>query len=96
MAQEGAGCRLRQLYVNPDARSRRTDPALRSAKNRVLFVHDLDADPRKVSCSVGPHGDNTEYGKLLIDFLAENHSRVGETASPKGRRIGAESSPYKV
>jgi len=46
--------------------------------NWVLLVHNLDAKPHEVSFSVGLDGDNTEHGKLLINLLAEDHSRAGE------------------
>jgi maltose alpha-D-glucosyltransferase/alpha-amylase len=40
--------------------------------NAVLFVHNLDEKPREVSFAVGLDG---EEGKLLINLLAEDHSR---------------------
>ena len=46
--------------------------------NSVLFVHNLDAKPREVAFSVGLQGDNAEHGKLLVNLLAEDHSRAGE------------------
>jgi maltose alpha-D-glucosyltransferase / alpha-amylase len=46
--------------------------------NSVLFVHNLDAKPREVSFAVGLDGDNADEGKLLINLLAEDHSRAGE------------------
>ncbi|MBV9015722.1 MAG: trehalose synthase, partial [Alphaproteobacteria bacterium] len=46
--------------------------------NSVLFVHNLDAKPREVTFAVGLDGDNAEEGKLLINLLAEDHSRAGD------------------
>jgi len=46
--------------------------------NSVLFVHNLDAKPREVAFEVGLEGDNAEHGKLLVNLLAEDHSRAGE------------------
>src|SRR5712671_153884 len=43
--------------------------------NWVLFVHNFDAKPREVAFSVGLDGDNAGYGKLLVNLLAEDHSR---------------------
>jgi maltose alpha-D-glucosyltransferase / alpha-amylase len=41
--------------------------------NSVLFVHNLNAKPREISFSVGlPNGN----GRLLVNLLAENHSRA--------------------
>jgi maltose alpha-D-glucosyltransferase / alpha-amylase len=42
--------------------------------NSVLFVHNFDAKPREIAFSVGLKGD--EHGKLLINLLAEDHSRA--------------------
>jgi maltose alpha-D-glucosyltransferase/alpha-amylase len=42
--------------------------------NWVLFVHNFEAKPREVAFSV----ENSEYGKLLINLLAEDHSRAGD------------------
>jgi maltose alpha-D-glucosyltransferase / alpha-amylase len=47
--------------------------------NWVLFVHNFDAKPHEVSFSVGLEGDNAEYGKLLINLLAEDHSHADKT-----------------
>src|SRR5439155_121479 len=47
--------------------------------NSVLFVHNLDAKPREVSFSVGLDGDNAGYGKLLVNLLAEDHSRADDS-----------------
>ena len=44
--------------------------------NSVLFVHNLDAKPREVSFAVGLDGDNADEGRLLINLLAEDHSRA--------------------
>ena len=46
--------------------------------NWVLFVHNFDAKPREVTFSVGLDGDNAGYGKLLINLLAEDHSRADD------------------
>ena len=46
--------------------------------NWVLFVHNFDSKPQEVSFSVGLDGDSAEYGKLLINLLAEDHSRAGD------------------
>jgi maltose alpha-D-glucosyltransferase/alpha-amylase len=46
--------------------------------NWVLFVHNLDAKPHEVNFSVGLDGDNAEHGKLLVNLLAEDHSRAGD------------------
>ena len=43
--------------------------------NSVLFVHNLDEKPREISFSVGLPGD---AGKLLVNLLAEDHSRANE------------------
>jgi maltose alpha-D-glucosyltransferase / alpha-amylase len=47
--------------------------------NSVLFVHNFDAKPREVTFSVGLGGDNAGYGKLLINLLAEDHSRADDS-----------------
>ena len=47
--------------------------------NWVLFVHNFDAKPREISFSVRLEGDNAEYGKLLINLLAEDHSHADKT-----------------
>src|SRR5580704_4056183 len=49
--------------------------------NWVLFVHNFEAKPREVAFSVGLDGENSEYGKLLINLLAEEHSRAGDDES---------------
>jgi maltose alpha-D-glucosyltransferase/alpha-amylase len=41
--------------------------------NSVLFVHNLDEQPREISFVTGLPGD---IGKLLINLLAENHSHA--------------------
>ena len=41
--------------------------------NSVLFVHNLDSKPREVSFSSGVAG---EAGQLLVNLLAEDHSRA--------------------
>jgi len=53
--------------------------------NWVLFVHNFDAKPREVTFSVGLDGDNAGYGKLLVNLLAEDHSRAD--ASGKHRLV---------
>jgi len=47
--------------------------------NWVLFVHNFDAKPREVTFSVGLDGDNAGYGKLLVNLLAEDHSRADDS-----------------
>ncbi len=47
--------------------------------NWVLFVHNLDAKPHEVTFSVGLAGEHAEHGKLLINLLAEDHSRADES-----------------
>ena len=47
--------------------------------NWVLFVHNFDAKPHEISFSVQLEGDNAEYGKLLINLLAEDHSHADKT-----------------
>ena len=44
--------------------------------NWVLFVHNLDAKPHEVTFSVGLEGENAEHGNLLVNLLAEDHSRA--------------------
>jgi maltose alpha-D-glucosyltransferase / alpha-amylase len=46
--------------------------------NSVLFVHNLDAEPREISFSAGLPGD---AGNLLVNLLTDDHSR----ADAKGR-----------
>jgi maltose alpha-D-glucosyltransferase/alpha-amylase len=41
--------------------------------NSVLFVHNLDSQPREVSFSSGIPGD---AGRLLVNLLSEDHSRA--------------------
>jgi maltose alpha-D-glucosyltransferase/alpha-amylase len=41
--------------------------------NSVLFVHNLDEQPREIAFATGLPGDS---GKLLVNLLAENHSRA--------------------
>ena len=48
--------------------------------NSVLFVHNLDEKPREISFSVGLPG---KAGKLLVNLLAENHSRAGKDGKHK-------------
>jgi len=43
--------------------------------NSVLFVHNLDDKPREVSFAAGLRG---ETGKILINLLAQDHSRAGD------------------
>jgi maltose alpha-D-glucosyltransferase/alpha-amylase len=43
--------------------------------NSVLFVHNLDEQPREVTLSVGLPDDG---GKLLINLLSEDHSHADE------------------
>jgi maltose alpha-D-glucosyltransferase/alpha-amylase len=44
--------------------------------NWVLFIHNFDARPREIAFSVGLKGEDAEHGKLLINLLAEDHSRA--------------------
>jgi maltose alpha-D-glucosyltransferase/alpha-amylase len=44
-------------------------------RNSVVFVHNLDAKPREVAFDVGLEG---EEGRLLVNLLSEDHSRVDE------------------
>jgi maltose alpha-D-glucosyltransferase/alpha-amylase len=60
--------------------------------NWVLFVHNLDAKPHEVRFSVGLDGDNAEHGKLLVNLLAEDHSRAGEDGN---HRIVIEAYGYR-
>jgi maltose alpha-D-glucosyltransferase / alpha-amylase len=46
--------------------------------NSVLFVHNLDAKPHELTFSVGLDEDNARHGKLLVNLLAEDHSRADE------------------
>jgi maltose alpha-D-glucosyltransferase/alpha-amylase len=47
--------------------------------NWVLFVHNLDAKPHEVAFSVGLEKEHAEHGKLLVNLLAEDHSRADES-----------------
>jgi maltose alpha-D-glucosyltransferase / alpha-amylase len=56
------------------------DPAVLAVRydwrnNWVLFMHNLDDKPHEVAFSVGLDGENSEHGKLLVNLLAEDHSR---------------------
>jgi maltose alpha-D-glucosyltransferase/alpha-amylase len=44
--------------------------------NSVLFVHNLDSRPREISFAVGL--EDADQNKLLINLLAEDHSRAGD------------------
>jgi maltose alpha-D-glucosyltransferase/alpha-amylase len=46
--------------------------------NSVLFVHNLDAKPHELTFSVGLDEDNARHGELLVNLLAEDHSRADE------------------
>ena len=46
--------------------------------NSVLFVHNFDAKPHEIAFSVGLEGENAEHGDLLVNLLAEEHSRAGD------------------
>jgi maltose alpha-D-glucosyltransferase/alpha-amylase len=46
--------------------------------NAVLFVHNFDAKPREIAFSVGLKGQDAEHGNLLINLLAEDHSRADD------------------
>src|SRR6201981_64213 len=43
--------------------------------NSVLFVHNLDEQPREISFAAGLPGD---VGKLLVNLLSEDHSHANE------------------
>jgi maltose alpha-D-glucosyltransferase / alpha-amylase len=43
--------------------------------NSVVFVHNLDERPREIAFSAGIEGD---AGNLLVNLLAEDHSRADE------------------
>jgi maltose alpha-D-glucosyltransferase / alpha-amylase len=43
--------------------------------NSVLFVHNLNEQPRGIAFAVGLGGD---AGKLLVNLLSENHSHADE------------------
>jgi maltose alpha-D-glucosyltransferase/alpha-amylase len=43
--------------------------------NSVLFVHNLDEQPREISFAAGLPGD---IGKLLVNLLSEDHSHANE------------------
>ena len=47
--------------------------------NWVLFVHNLDAKPHEVAFSVGLEKEHAEHGQLLVNLLAEDHSRADES-----------------
>ena len=47
--------------------------------NWVLFVHNFDAKPREIAFSVGLKGEDAEHGKLLVNLLAEDHSRADDS-----------------
>jgi maltose alpha-D-glucosyltransferase/alpha-amylase len=60
--------------------------------NWVLFVHNFDAKPRKVTFSVGLEDENAEYGHLLVNLLAEDHSHSDD----KGKhRLAIEGYGYR-
>jgi len=44
--------------------------------NWVLFVHNFDSKPREIAFSVGLDGEAAEHNRLLINLLAEDHSRA--------------------
>ena len=46
--------------------------------NSVLFVHNFDSKPREIVYAVGLKGDDAEHGKLLINLLAEDHSKADD------------------
>jgi maltose alpha-D-glucosyltransferase/alpha-amylase len=46
--------------------------------NSVLFVHNFDSKPREIAFSVGLKGEDAEHGNLLINLLAEDHSRADD------------------
>jgi maltose alpha-D-glucosyltransferase / alpha-amylase len=46
--------------------------------NWVLFVHNFDAKPHEVTFSVGLKGEHADAGNLLVNLLAEDHSRAGK------------------
>lgn len=46
--------------------------------NSVLFVHNLDGKPREIAFSVGLPPENEEQERLLVNLLAEDHSRAGK------------------
>jgi maltose alpha-D-glucosyltransferase/alpha-amylase len=43
--------------------------------NSVLFVHNLDEEPREIAFSAGLSND---AGKLLVNLLSEDHSQANE------------------
>jgi maltose alpha-D-glucosyltransferase/alpha-amylase len=47
--------------------------------NWVLFVHNLDAKPHEITFFVGLDKENAEHGNLLVNLLAEDHSRADES-----------------
>jgi maltose alpha-D-glucosyltransferase / alpha-amylase len=46
--------------------------------NWVLFVHNFDGKPHELEFSVGLGGEDAEHGTLLVNLLAEDHSRAGK------------------
>jgi len=46
--------------------------------NSVLFVHNLHPKPIEVTYAVGLEGENAPHGDLLVNLLAEDHSRAGD------------------
>jgi maltose alpha-D-glucosyltransferase/alpha-amylase len=46
--------------------------------NSVLFIHNLEAQPREIRFSVGLTGENAVNGCLLINLLSEDHSRADD------------------
>jgi maltose alpha-D-glucosyltransferase/alpha-amylase len=44
--------------------------------NWVLFVHNFDAKPHEIAFSVGLDPEHAEYGMMLINLLAEDHSHA--------------------
>jgi maltose alpha-D-glucosyltransferase/alpha-amylase len=57
------------------------DPAVLALRydwrnNSVLFLHNLHEQPREILVDTGV---NSEHGKLLVNLLAENHSRANKS-----------------
>jgi maltose alpha-D-glucosyltransferase/alpha-amylase len=46
--------------------------------NWVLFVHNFDGKPHELEFSGGLGGEDAEHGMLLVNLLAEDHSRAGK------------------
>jgi maltose alpha-D-glucosyltransferase/alpha-amylase len=46
--------------------------------NSVLFVHNFHPKPIEVRYDVGLKGKNAPHGDLLVNLLAEDHSRAGK------------------